>query len=244
MKNLPLRLRSPLSKLEKAIARFYLQLQQRFEGNSLVSESWADMGGDLQAHAESLKKLPSWFWQSLKKQEKELVRATGTILPADALKPASSLQACIVQMLDIEEPMILKVYAPLIRRLRSEWTERALDFYVMVKAHIARIARVVQAYSGDPAMSQRCAILFQEFEKGVQEPAVIEIKQKKPIRKGAAAIKQVRKPAAVRRLRKQAPAPPSKITVARRRVRALEKLAKRAKPLVKKIEITGRRARR
>ena len=77
MKNLPLRLRSPLSKLEKAIARFYLQLQQRFEGNSLVSESWAAMGSDLQAQAESLKKLPSSFWQSLKKQEKELVRATG-----------------------------------------------------------------------------------------------------------------------------------------------------------------------
>jgi len=235
MKNLPLRLRSPLSKLEKAIARFYLQLQQRFEGNSLVSESWAEMGGDLQAHAESLKKLPSWFWLSLKKQEKELVRATRLILPAEGIKPASSLQACLVQMLDIEEPMILRVYAPLIRRLRTEWTERALDFYVMVKAHIARIARVVQAYSGDPAMSQRCAILFQEFEKGVQEPAVVEIRQKKPNRKKAAAARRVRKPAAARH---------PKNAAARRRVRALEKLTKRAKPLVKKIEIAGRRARR
>jgi len=228
-------LRSPLSKLEKAIARFYLQLQQRFEGNSLVSESWAEMGGDLQAHAESLKKLPSWFWLSLKKQEKELVRATRLILPAEGIKPASSLQACLVQMLDIEEPMILRVYAPLIRRLRTEWTERALDFYVMVKAHIARIARVVQAYSGDPAMSQRCAILFQEFEKGVQEPAVVEIRQKKPNRKKAAAARRVRKPAAARH---------PKNAAARRRVRALEKLTKRAKPLVKKIEIAGRRARR
>jgi hypothetical protein len=235
MKNLPLRLRSPLSKLEKAIARFYLQLQQRFEGNSLVSESWAEMGGDLQAHAESLKKLPSWFWQSMKKQEKELVRATGTILPAEAIKPATSLQACLVQMLNIEEPMILQVYAPLIRRLRAEWTERALDFYVMVKAHIARIARVVQAYSGDPAMSQRCAILFQKFEKEVQEPAAVEMKQKKPVRNRAAATGQIRKPAAAR---------PPKIVVARRRARALEKLAKRAKPLVKKIEIAGRRASR
>ena len=235
MKNLPLRLRSPLSKQEKAIARFYLQLRQRFEGNGLVSESWAAMGGDLQAHAESLKKLPSSFWQSLKKQEKELVRATGLILPREAIKPASSLQACLVQMLDIEEPIVLKVYAPLIRRLRSEWTERALDFYVMVKAHIARIARIVQAFSGDPAMSQRCATLFQDFEKGVQEPVVIEIKKKGPDRKKALAARHVRKMAAAR---------PAKLAATRRRARVLEKLAKRAKPLVKKIEIGRRRARR
>ena len=235
MKNLPFRLRSPLSKLEKAIARFYLQLQQRFEGNNLVSESWAAMGGDLQAQAESLKKLPSSFWQSLKKQEKKLVRATGLILPEEASRPASSLQACLLQMLDIEEPMILKVYAPLIRRLRAEWTERALDFYVMVKAHIARLARVVQAYSGDPALSQRCAILFHDFEKEVQEPAAIEIIPKKSARKRAIAARQVRKTVATRS---------SKVAVAKRHTRALDKLAKRAKPLVKKIEIAKRRVRR
>ncbi len=235
MKNLPLRLRSPLSKLEKAIAKFYLQLQQRFEGNSLVSDSWAAMGSDLQAQAESLKKLPPSFWQSLKKQEKELVRATGLILPEEASKPAGSLQACLVTTLDIEEPMILKVYAPLIRRLRAEWTERALDFYVMVKAHIARLARIVQAYSGDPALSQRCAVLFHDFEKEVQEPAAIEIARKKPARKKAIATRHVREAAAARH---------PKIAVAKRRTRALDKLAKRAKPLVKKIEIARRRARR
>jgi len=235
MKNLSLRLRSPLSKLEKAIARFYLQLQQRFEGNSLVSESWAAMGGDLQAQAESLKKLPSSFWQSLKRQEKELVRATGLILPGEAGMPASSLQSCLVQVLDIEEPMILKVYAPLIRRLRAEWTDKALDFYVMVKAHIARLARVVQAYSGDPALSQRCAILFHDFEKVVQEPAAIEKAQKAPARKKSDAARHGRETAAARH---------SKSAVAKRRTRDFEPLVKRAKPLVKKIEITRRRAHR
>ena len=138
-------------------------------------------------------------------------------------------------MLDIEEPMILKVYAPLIRRLRAEWTERALDFYVMVKAHIARLARVVQAYSGDPALSQRCAILFHDFEKEVQEPAAIEIIPKKSARKRAIAARQVRKTVATRS---------PKVAVAKRHTRALDKLAKRAKPLVKKIEIAKRRVRR
>jgi hypothetical protein len=235
MKNLPLGLRSPLSKLEKAIARFYLQLQLRFEGNSQVSESWAAMGSDLQAQAESLKKLPSSFWQSLKKQEKELVRATGLILPEEPSKPAGSLQACLITMLDIEEPMILKVYAPLIRRLRAEWTERALDFYVMVKAHITRLARIIQAYSGDPALSQRCAILFYDFEKEVQEPAAIEIARKKPAHKTATAKRHVRETAAARH---------PKVAVVKRRTRALDKLVKRAKPLVKKIEIARRRAHR
>jgi hypothetical protein len=234
MKNLPLRLRTPLSKLEQAIAKFYLQLQQRFESNSLVSESWAAMGSDLQAQAESIKKLPPSFWQSLKKQEKELIRATGLILPNEANKAETSLQSCLVQMLDIEEPMILKVYAPLIRRLRSEWTEKALDFYVMVQAHIARLARTVQAYSGDPGLSLRCAVLFHEFEKNVQEPAASEVPPTKPTRKKVAVSKSSKKAAASRH---------QKAAVAKRRNRALDELSKRRKPLGKKIEIAGRRVR-
>jgi hypothetical protein len=231
----PLRLRSSLSKLQKGTARFYSQLQQRFDGNSLISESWAAMGHDLQVQAESLKKLPSSFWQSLKKQEKELIHAAESILPEDAGKLAGSLQVCLAGTLDLEEPMILKVYAPLIRRLRSEWTERTLDFYIMVKAHIARLARLVQAYSGDPAQSQRCAVLFSNFEKDVQEPAAVILKPPKVTPRKKAATRQARKPVSSRR---------AALPAAKKPVRSLDKLVKRAKPLVKKIEIAGRRVRR
>jgi hypothetical protein len=45
-----------------------------------------------------------------------------------------------------------------------------LDFYIVVKAHLARIARVIQAYSGDPLILQRSNMLLQQFEKDVQAP--------------------------------------------------------------------------
>ena len=193
------------------------------------------MGNDLQTQAESLKKLPPSFWQSLKKQEKELVQATDLIVPPQGNQPPVSLQSSLKQTLDLEEPIVLKIYVPLIRRLRVEWTERALDFYVMVKAHIARLERVVQAYSGDPAASQRCVTLFQNFEKEVQEPAVVEAKFVKKGSKKAIASKHTGKAAADRRLKAAAKKQPP---------RSLKTLPKRAKPLVKKIEITRRRARR
>jgi hypothetical protein len=240
MTNLPLQLRGPLSRLQRTTVKFYSQLQQRFAGNSLVSESWAAMGNDLTAQAESLKKLPSSFWQSLKKQEKELLHAAELILPEDTGKPTGSLQACLVETLDLEEPMILTIYALLIRRLRVEWTERALDFYIMVKAHIARLARLIQAYSGDPALSLRCAILFHNFEKEVQEPAVIETKSSKSARKKTAH----KKAAKVKRSGAAALTRRARVKDTRQPARSLKKLSKRAKPLVKKIEITRRRARR
>jgi hypothetical protein len=201
----------------------------------LVSESWAAMRKDLQAQAESLKKLPPSFWQSFKKQEKELVHAAEVILPQDASVLAGSLQSCLALTLDLEEPIILKVYGPLIRRLRVEWTERALDFYIMVKAHIARISRLIQLYSGDPALSQRCAVFFQNFEKEVQEPAIVEVAPRKTAPKKPRPVKHAAKVA----VRRHELAPAKK-----RPARALGKMVKRSKPLVKKIEISRRRARR
>jgi hypothetical protein len=233
MTSAPPTLRGSISQLERAVARYYSHLQQRFEGNSLVRTMWAAMGNDLQSQVESLKKLPQSFWQSLKNQEKELAHAAELALPDHANK-AGSLQICLAQTLDLEEPIILKVYAPLIRSLRNQWTELALDFFVMVRAHIARVAHSVQLFSGDPELSLRCAILLQSFEREVQEPAAEEVARKKqPARKslakpGAKVVKggNVKKPA------KKTP------------VRTLTRIAKLSKPLVQKIEIARRRARR
>ena len=235
MTNLSLKLRGSLSKLQLAASRFYALLQQRFEGNNLVSDSWAAMGSDLQAQSESLKKLPASFWESLRKKENELLRATQAILPESGDNVEGSLQLCLVRTLDIEEPMILRVYAPLIRRLRVEWTDRALDFYVMVKAHIAHLARLVQAYSGDPVLSQRCAILFHSFEKEVQEPEAVVIPLAKPARKGSSRLQKAPRVPAKHRPRAAKEKPPA---------RPLKTRSSRAKPLVKKIEISRRRARR
>jgi hypothetical protein len=231
----PLKLRGALSKLQRATAKYYSQLQQRFEGNNLVSETWAAMGHDLLAQVESLKKLPSSFWHSLKKQEKELARAAELILPQGTGKQVGTLQSCLARTLDLEEPVILRVCAPIIRRLRSNWTDFALDFYVVVKAHIARLARVIQTYSGDPGLSQRCAVLLLNLEKEVQELVEVEAISAKPVPRRATSARHSRKAAGSRR---------AQIQAQKRPTRPLRKMPKHAKPLVKEIEISRRRARR
>jgi hypothetical protein len=230
-------LRGSLSLLQRAVAKIYSQLQQRFEGNYLVSSVWAAMGHDLHAQVESLKKLPPSFWQSLKNQEKELARAAELVYPANADWRSGSLRSCLTQTIDLEEPIILKVYAPLIRRLRSEWTEHALDFYVMVKAHIARVAHSIQLFSGDPALSLRCAVLLHSFEKEVQEPPEVEVapsKRKKSAKKSAPAKPKTKKTAVQRAL----------ASAKKRPIGTLDKIKKHAKPMVRKIKLAPRRARR
>ncbi len=234
MTNSPLQLRGPLLKLQRARAKFYSLLQHRFEGNQLISETWSAMARDLEAQAESLKKLPVTFWMALKKQEKELKQAAELSLAMEPDGSAASLRECLPRSLDLEEPVILKVYAPLIRTLRTVWSERAVDFYVMVKAHIVRIERLIQQYSGDPALGQRCALLLQTFEKEVQEPEAVEEAPKKSAHKKAGSSKQPAKSAPTRRA----------AVIPKQQPRHLAKLVKRSKPLVSKIEISRRRARR
>lgn len=228
-------LRGSLSQLQRAVAKFYFQLQQRFEGNVLVSSMWAAMSNDLQAQVESLSKLPPSFWQSLIKQEKELSNAVELIPPLNGENLAGSLRSHLARTVDIEEPIILNVYAQLIRRLRIEWTELALDFYVEVKAHLARVARSIQLYSGDPALIQRCAVLLQSFEKGVQWPAIIEEIPIKPGRKKAAQPRHSGK--ATSRARGHA-------SIKEAHVRSLDKISKRAKSRAQQIDISRRRAQR
>ena len=61
--------------------------------------------------------------------------------------------------------------------MRKNWTGQALNFYIMVKAHIVGIKRVAEAFSGDPMVMRHATLLFQRFEKEIQEPEV-EIIQK------------------------------------------------------------------
>jgi hypothetical protein len=231
MTSSPQTLRGYLSQLQKAVAKFYSQLQLRFEGNVLVSGMWAAMGAELQSQVDNLKKIPPSFWQALKKQEKELIRAATLVIPAVS---EGSLRSCLAQVLDIEEPIILRVYAPLIQRLRSDWTELALDFYILVKAHIARLAQSIQLFSGDPALSLRCALLLQTFEREVQEhaeiagPLAMTHPQKATASKHAAETRKER----------------AKSAVSKKPALSLAKIAKRAKPLVRKVKLSGRRAQR
>ena len=236
MTNPPLTLRGSFSKLQRAVAKYYIQLQQRFGANSLISETWAAMGNDLLIEAESLKKLPPSFWQSLKKQEKELTRAAELILPPDAARSTETLHSYLVQTLDLEERIILEAYPPLIRRLRASWTDLALDFYVMVKAHVARVERLVRGYSGDPALSQRCALLVQNLERAFQEPVEAVVVRARATLKRPSSARHSGKAAASRR---------AQVPISKQPPRSIDKLPKHAaSPLVKKLKIPQRRARR
>lgn len=235
MAKLPPTLRGSLAQLQREAARYYSRLQQRFEGNYLIGGMWAAMGHDLQVQTESLRKLPPSFWQSLTDHEKELTHAIRMLPPPNVDRQAGSLQWCLAQTIEIEEPIILKIYAPLARHLRRAWTELALDFYVMVKAHITRVAQSIQLFSGDPALSQRCALLLQSFEKEVQEPPEVPPPpSKKRAKKVVAARRSVKRPA-----KRQARA-----TVKKEPIPSRVKIAKRPEPLVQKLKLPRRRARR
>jgi hypothetical protein len=228
MTSTPQTLRGTLSQLQRAVAKFYAHFQDRFEGNVLVRNMWASMRSELELQVENLKKLPGSFWLSLKQQERELANAAKISLPTVS---QSSLRDCLAQMLDLEEPLILRVYAPLIHCLRIHWTEHALDFYILVKSHIARLSQSVQMFSGDPALSLRCAVLLQNFEKEVQESSAPEIT--------AARFSKAKSALKAKSSSKQVTPPKSEEKPAR----ALE-ISKRAKPLVRKIKISNRRAQR
>ncbi len=221
---------------QNKLVQLYLKLEHRFSENGLIRELWSAMAHDVSQQIQSLNAFSQSFWNQLKNEKDATLLAAveSAIKQSVENEEDQSLKDCFDKALRFEEPAILTVYAPLIRKLRKNNTAPALDFYIMVKAHLARIARVTQAFAGDPVLIQRANALVQAFEKEVQEPHIViripEKHQKRPSQpaKGKVQIKKAGKPAAkVRSLAK-----PAKI------------LRRRAKPLVKKVSITRRRARR
>jgi len=165
-------LHGSITKLQSSGARLYVELAQYFKENNLIRDIWLEMARDKEQQVGSLKSLPRSFWSELRERADGLLAAVQSCLPlAECSKDEErSLHKCFTKTLNFEEPIILKVYAPLIRQLRTEWTDHALDFYIMVKAHVARLLRVVQSFSGDPVLVQRAATMLQYFEKEVQTP--------------------------------------------------------------------------
>lgn len=232
----------PIGRLQKSSSRFYLQLAQRFRVNVLIHDTWAAMAHDMENQASSLKVLRPSFWKLLKKEEKTLLQAAiqaKVLLDreiSDHLTEWSLLVSCH-HALQVEEPIILRVYAPIIYRLRTHWTERALDFYVMVNAHATRLMRLIQAFSGDPSLTQRCTELLLRFEKESQGPAVEPV----PKKRGKAAKKRSRLPRSAARAGSR-----SRLHLLRKPVRRLDKrgktLVKPNKRLVKTIGVRRSRA--
>jgi hypothetical protein len=228
-------LQGSIKDLQNTIAGLYLKLEQRFSENQLISELWGAMAHDVSQQILSLNALPKAFWNQLKKdkdgsriEEVESVRRQYIDIEEDL-----SLASCFDLSLRLEEPTILTVYVPLIRRLRENLTAPALDFYILVKSHLARITRVTESYSGNPLAIQRSNSLLQAFEKEVQEPHIeIRITGKKKAHAGQITRRKEKK-----KVRKAS----AKAHLLAKRAKILHR---RTKPLVKNVGLQRRRARR
>ncbi len=226
-------LHGSINELQNATVHLYHELQTRFIENRIISELWSAMAHDISQQIKSLNALPSSFWNHLKNEFDRLTEAINSSSPSHDSQKISdrSLRGCFELSLHIEEPIILKVYVPIIRSLRKNQANQSLDFYIMVKAHLARISRVTQAFSGDPIIIQRSNLLLQNFEKEVQEPQTTIVHEKK--KSGIQGSQPKPKPS--RKVVKHIARPLAK--------RSLSRTA-RTKPLVDKVELHRRRARR
>ncbi len=235
-------LRGSIARLQNSGTRFYVAIAQCFSENRLVRDVWLEMAHDEEQQAASLRSLPQGFWSELRHREQGVLEALQACLPVcrSSTHDDHSLQKCLAKTLEFEEPVILKVYSPLIRQLRTEWTNQALDFYIMVKAHLARLLRVIQLFAGDPLLVQRVELLLQNFEKEVQKP------ESPPVTGQTLALRRATQGRHAEKARK----------ISARKAQVLKKnrplpLAKRAKTiqprsksLVKNLELRRRRVRR
>jgi len=185
-----------IKEVQSTTEKFYLKLEQRFSGNKLISELWGQMAQDVSRQIVNLHDLPKSFWPHLDKDQDKLLETIKTEIKPQNIENAAdlSLSDCIEKSIRSEETIILKIYVPIIRNLRKNWTGQALDFYIIVKAHIVRIKRVAEAFSGDPVVLRHSAQLFQGFEKEIQEPEVEIVLKKKPARKSSSKGKKAENP--------------------------------------------------
>jgi len=236
-------LQGSLSKFLKTGSIFYTKRADCYSQNQIVRDAWLRLAEDMHLQASSLKNLPPAFWTELEADRRDLIESVGSGFPVKSdSRPceAVSLEESIGQSLALEEPVVLRIYAPLLHRLRTAWTNRALDFYVIVKSHVAGLMRLVQTYCGDPALIQRASSLLENFEKEAQEP---EFVVKPSVTRGKGSGKRSTAARAQRSgsktARKQSRKAPTRPLASRAR-----SVTKTAKPLVRKIRISSRRARR
>jgi hypothetical protein len=220
-----------ITELQKSEVQLYFKLALRFKENALIRELWSAMANDVLQQENSLKALHTSFWSQLKKNHSELLEA---VIPYARHQINDNtrdvpLRNCLELVLQFEEPTILKIYVPIIRSLRENQSSPALDFYIMVKAHLARIVQMVSSFSGDPVIIQRSSLLLQSFEREVQEPLLESIPPQKkiPTRRKETAKKSKKATGKTKTLAKRT-----------------KTLHHRTKHLVKKVEIQRRRARR
>jgi len=166
---------------QNSLVRLYRKLEERFEENSIIRTLWHDMADDVSQQIQSIKSFPPSLWNQFKNAPDDGFESVVKIAPP---KPTDvtdiSLRDCFEISIVLTEPVVLKMYARVVKLLRKNSTAPALNFYFLVKAYIARLVRTTESFAGDPLLIRRAQLLLQGFEKEVQEPAP-EIKPGKPV---------------------------------------------------------------
>lgn len=226
--------------MQQERVNFYLKAAERFTSNPLIRDKWLAIAGGLDAQGGVLRDLSPSFWKFL--EEGEAASILEAAKQAVAAKgPASSGQVTLHQYftraLELEEPTVTQVYAPIVRDLRANWTSRAMDLYVMVRSHLTQLTRLIEPFCGDPSLCRRCTSLADRFEQEIQRPKVIENEKPKGARaKTGKAAKQAG--TAVRTKR-----PGKAVRASGSRGGRPQRLVKHPKPLVRKMKIARSGAR-
>ena len=164
---------------QNSLLRLYRKLEERFEENGVIQSFWHGMAGDVSSQIQSLKSLPSSLWNQFKNDADNSFESAVKTVKDVSTPPADianiSLRDCFEISLQMAEPAILKIYARVIRMLRKNPTMPALNFYILLKAHVTRLVRTTESFAGDPLLIRRAQLLLAGMEKEVREPA-LEIK--------------------------------------------------------------------
>jgi len=165
---------------QNALFQFYQKLENRFSENRILQVLWNDMSQDISLQIQGIKALPPALWNQIRKTpDSRLDAAIGEFRSPAADIEKITMRGSLELALQYEEPIMLGIYARIIRNLRKDQTDSALDFYILVKSHATRIVRTMESLAGDPALIQQARLLLQGLEKEVQEPSE-EIKSAKP----------------------------------------------------------------
>ena len=157
---------------QNSLVQFYMKLAERFEENSIIRTLWHEMAGDVSEQIQSIKSLPPSFWNQLKNAPDGDIESTVNRIPSPPADVADiSIRGAFEISLQLTEPVILKIYSRAIRLLRKNSTAPALNFYILVKAYVAKLARTTDSFAGDPLLIRRAQMLLLGFEKEVQAPA-------------------------------------------------------------------------
>ncbi|MCL2877230.1 MAG: hypothetical protein FWF13_00430 [Acidobacteria bacterium] len=188
---------------QNSLLQLYRKLEERFEENSIIQTLWHDMAGDVSLQIQSLKSLPSSLWNQFKNApDNDFESAIKGISSPPADVADISLRDCFEISLRLTEPVVLKIYARIVRLLRKNSTAPALNFYILVKTYVARLVRATESFAGDPLLIRRAQLLIAGLEKEVQEPApeikalasrALSAKAQKPAVSGKTGVKSAEK---------------------------------------------------